>query len=147
MRFDYQGKKKMDTDIKQLIPQRFPVLMVDELVAADETSATTTLTIRADNYFLDDSGQLDETGLIEHIAQSASAHAGFMAVAAGATTPPIGYIGEVRKFHCHRRPSIGERLMTTVNMGVEVAGITAISAETRVDGEIVADTQMKIFIK
>lgn len=137
----------MDIDIKRLIPQREPVLMVDQLTAADEESATTTLTIRRGNFFLDGDGRLNETGLIEHIAQSASSLAGYTALKARAATPPTGYIGEVKKFHCHRRPALGDVLMTTVNMGAEVAGVTAMTAETRVDGEIVADTQMKIFIK
>ena len=38
-------------------------------------------------------------------------------------------------------------LRTTVTMGAEVGGVTLLSAETRVEGEVVADTQMKIFVE
>ena len=91
-------------DITRLIPQRAPILMVDALLEAQDDTATTCLTIRPDNYFLDEDGRLDETGLIEHIAQSASALAGYKALRAGAAQPPVGYIGEVKKFRCLRRP-------------------------------------------
>ena len=58
--------------IEALIPQRDPILMVDELLEASDDAATTSLTVRDDNFFLDEEGKLAETGLIEHIAQSAS---------------------------------------------------------------------------
>ncbi len=134
-------------DIRKLIPQRDPILMVDSLVDVKENTAVTALTITADNYFIDGDGKLAEAGLIEHIAQSASALAGYRIVAAGATEPPLGYIGEVKKFHCYRRPQTGEVLRTTVTMGVKVAGVTAITGETYVADQLVADTQMKIFMK
>ncbi|MCC8096652.1 MAG: beta-hydroxyacyl-ACP dehydratase [Tannerellaceae bacterium] len=133
-------------DIKKLIPQRDPVLMVDELIEATGDKAVTRLTVRPGNYFIDEDKLLAETGLIEHIAQSASAFAGYKAIATGATTPPIGYIGEIKNFHCIRRPHIGDELQTTITTGSEIGGITIITGETRTNSETIASTQMKIFI-
>lgn len=131
--------------------------MVDELLHTDGEQAHTCLTIRTDNFFLAEDGTLDENGIIEHIAQSASAFAGYKAVSAGATEPPLGYIGEVKKFRCHRRPKAGDCLHTVVSMGVEVNGVTLLTAQTflvsdksegvTADSTPVADTKMKIFIK
>lgn len=134
-------------DVTKLVPQRAPILMVDRLTDATDDVAVTGFVVKADNYFLDDDGLLAEVGLIEHIAQSASAFAGYKALLAGASEPPVGYIGEIKKFHCYSRPAPGEELNTTITMGAEVAGVTIIKGETRVKGETVADTQMKIFIK
>lgn len=134
-------------EIERLIPQRDPIVMVDELIEVREEVAVTGLTVRTDNYFIDEEGLLAEPGLIEHIAQSASAFARYRAISAGATDPPVGYIGEVKKFHCYRRPQPGEELHTTITMGAEMAGVTIITGETRIADEIVADTQMKIFIQ
>lgn len=134
-------------EIKRLIPQRDPIMMVDKLISVDGDVAVTGLTVRADNYFIDEDRLLAEPGLIEHIAQGASAFAGYKAMAAGAIIPPLGLIGEVKKFHCYRRPEIGEELRTTITMGTEIAGLTIITGEVRVLDEIIADTQMKIFIK
>lgn len=138
----YQGE-----EIKQLIPQRDPILMVDAFVDAEGDVCHTTLTIAASNFFIEAEDQLmAEPGLIEHIAQSASAFAGYRCAQQGQPAP-VGYIGEVKKFHCYRRPGIGETLQTTVSMGAEVNGITIITGETRVGDEVVADTQMKIFVE
>lgn len=134
-------------DIDKYIPQRAPIQMVDRLLDVKDDVAETSLVVRSGTYFVDDSGQLAEVGLIEHIAQSASVFAGYKALAAGAVNPPIGYIGEVKKFHCYRCPSVGDELYTRVTMGAEVAGVTILTGETRVGDEIVADTQMKIFVQ
>jgi predicted hotdog family 3-hydroxylacyl-ACP dehydratase len=136
----YQGE-----EIKQLIPQRAPIMMVDAFVSADGDEAVTGLTIAADNLFAED-GCLAEPGIIEHIAQSASAFAGYRAAQAGLPAP-IGYIGEVKKFHLHRLPAVGAQLRTTITMGTEVNGITMLSGVTRVGEEVVADTTMKIFVE
>jgi len=133
-------------EIKRLIPQRDPIIMIDELVKIDGDQAVTRLIIHDDNYFIDTDGLLAEVGLIEHIAQSASAFAGHRAIAAGAVEPPVGYIGEVKNFHCYRRPRVGDELHTTIIMGSEIAGVTIITGETRLSGDLVAKTQMKIFI-
>ncbi len=66
--------------IKRLIPQRDPIIMVDKPLDVNDDAAVTTLTVRNDNYFIDEDGLLSESGLIEHIAQSASAFAGHFAV-------------------------------------------------------------------
>lgn len=134
-------------DIKELIPQRDPIVMVDRLEDVEGDVGVTSLVVRPENYFMDEDGKLAEPGLIEHIAQSASAFAGYRAVMAGAAEPPAGYIGEVKRFHCYRRPQMGETLRTTITMGAEAAGVTLLKGEVRVDGELVADTQMKIFMQ
>ena len=81
---------------------------------------------------------------MEHIAQSASAFAGWRERQKGAQTAPLGFIGEVKKFRCHRRPAVGEKLHTTVTLLTEFDRILVIAAETRVADEVVAETQMKV---
>ena len=134
-------------DIKKLIPQRSPIMMVEELLCVNGDEATCQLTIRQDNFFIDEDGLMAEPGLIEHIAQSASAFAGYRAFEAGATEPPVGYIGEVKNFHLYKRPNVGDILITTITMGPEVEGITIIRGETKCGDDTIADTQMKIFVK
>lgn len=136
----------MTHTIKQLIPQREPILMVDELLRVEGEQASACLTVRPGNIFLAEDGTMEESGVIEHIAQSASAFAGYKAIEAGATEPPVGYIGEVKKFRSYRRPRVGEQLVTTIQLGPEVNGVTLLSAYTCVDEEKVAETQMKIFV-
>lgn len=134
-------------NIKQLIPQRSPIMMVDELLCVNDDEAQCRLVVREDNFFLEADGLIAEVGIIEHIAQSASAFAGYRAIDAGATEPPVGYIGEVKNFHLSQRPAVGDVLITTITMGPTVDGVTIISGECkREDGEAVADTRMKIYV-
>ena len=129
----------------KLIPQRPPIVMVDSFFEADTESATTGLTILPDNIFCLD-GQLQEPGLIEHVAQSAAAFAGYAPYTRG-ESPKLGFIGEVKKFKIMRLPEVNEQLVTTLKVLGEAAGVTLISAQTNAGEETVATCQMKIFIK
>jgi predicted hotdog family 3-hydroxylacyl-ACP dehydratase len=132
-------------EIYQLIPQRPPIVMVDVVYAADETSAETGLTIQEDNIFVRN-GRFREPGLIEHIAQSAAAFAGYGTFARG-EEPKLGYIGEIKDCNLFLLPKAGDELRTTIRLVTEVVGIRLIAAETKVNGEAVASCQMKIFLK
>lgn len=119
--------------------------MIDTFIAADGESAETGLTVTASNFFCEN-GKMAEPGIIEHIAQSASAFAGHKALREGRPVP-IGYIGEVKKCHIHRRPAVGETLRTTITMGPEINGVTLLTGATQAGGKPIADTAMKIFVE
>lgn len=76
-------------EITRLIPQREPILMVDRLERVEGDSAGTLFCIREDNFFLEADGRLAEIGVIEHIAQSASALFGYKAALAGVSEPEV----------------------------------------------------------
>ena len=129
----------------KLIPQRHPIVMVDTFFCADEESAETGLHVQLGNVFCE-GGFLREPGMIEHVAQSAAAFAGYAPYTQG-ETPKLGFIGEVKKFKINRLPKVGEFLHTRLRVLGEAAGVTLIAAETKSDEEILATCQMKIFIK
>ena len=131
--------------ILSLIPQRAPILMLDAFYEGNETEAYTGLTIQTDNMFCENQ-RFTEPGLIEHIAQSASAHAGYKALCKQKTAP-LGFIGEIKKFRVFRTPDVGEQLRTYINVLSEVMNISLISAEIKTDSETIATCQMKIFIR
>lgn len=131
--------------IYRLIPQRPPIVMVDTFFEADAVSASTGLTIKSDNIFCQ-GNQLQEPGLIEHVAQSAAAFAGYAPYTRG-ENPKLGFIGEVKKFKINRLPQVDEVLKTSLRVLGEAAGVTLIAAETKVGEECVATCQMKIFIR
>lgn len=134
-----------ETELFELIPQRPPIVQVDLLRDVTESGATTGLTIREDNVFLHN-GQLQEPGLIEHIAQSAAAFAGFKGYAQG-LPPKLGYIGEIKKLRIHALPELGTALTTQLNVLGEAAGITLLAATTKQADKLIAEGQMKIFLK
>ena len=148
--------KYIGKDIELLIPQRIPFVMVDEfeeveLPASEEritgASCTTSLFVRRDNYFILTDGEISESGLIEHIAQSASALAGYEAVRHDAQRPPVGMIAEVRRFVCHRRPRAGELITTTVTFGFSLGSMTLCHGISCIADDIVCEVDLKIYIK
>ena len=135
----YKGK-----DIERLIPQRNPMVMVDEFEATAENVAQTALHVRADNLFLLPDGTLAETGLIEHVAQSAAALAGYQSASDG--QPRIGLIGEVKRFECHRRPTAGDVVHTVVEFGFSFGNVTLVQGHCRIGEEDIASAKLKIFM-
>ena len=132
-------------ELYKLIPQRNPIVMVDTFFCADEEGAETGLRVQSGNLFCKD-GLLREPGMIEHVAQSAAAFAGYAPFTKG-ESPKLGFIGEVKKFKIVRLPEVGEFLHTSLHVLGEAAGVTLISAETKSGEEVLATCQMKIFIK
>ncbi|MGI6222649.1 MAG: beta-hydroxyacyl-ACP dehydratase [Prevotella sp.] len=133
-------------DIRKLILQREPMLMTDEYEPTDDNTALTTFEVKASNIFIED-GVLCEAAVIEHQAQSASAMAGKRALDRGAASAPVGYIGEVRHFHCTERPRVGDILRTKVEWGTTVGPFAFVNATTTVDGRKIAEGQLKVYIK
>ena len=64
-------------ELFRLIPQRPPMVMIDRFYGIEENTSWSGLTVTTDNLFCRD-GVLQETGIIEHIAQSAAARVGYI---------------------------------------------------------------------
>ena len=66
-----------DLDVKALIPQKPPFIMIDRLVHFDEVFTRTEFKIVPDNIFVE-GGKLLESGLVENIAQTCAARLGYI---------------------------------------------------------------------
>ncbi len=132
-------------DILQLIPQRPPIVMVSSFDGFDGKISLTTLAISPDNIFVAD-GKLQESGIIEHIAQSAAARSGYESLLQNKNVS-LGYIGAVEKLQLYALPSVGERLTTRIEVLQEVFGITLVEAETLSGDQPICRCRMKIFIE
>ena len=134
-------------DILRLIPQRNPFIMVDEFEARDDKTAITALTVRPDNLFTLTDGTLSVTGLIEHVAQSCSALAGWLQRDASVEGPPVGLIGEVKHFQSHRPVRTGEKVSTTITFVLSFGNVTVAQGVCTVGDEVVAEGQLKVFMQ
>lgn len=133
-------------EIKQLIPQREPIMMIDTFYGATDKTGKSALTVLADNVFCED-GQLREMGMIEHIAQTCAAYNGVKNKQNNgeASKPKLGYIGEIKKCQVVRLPRVGEQLVTEVVVTAEVMNVTLMEATTKIGEETVASCQIKLF--
>lgn len=130
--------------IHELIPQRHPIIMVDTLVSCDETSATTTFHVSTDNIFIENDC-LNESGLIENIAQTAAAKAGYSFMKAKEAVPK-GFIGAIKKVKIQSLPKAGEELYTTITVLDNIFGITIIEGRITCNNAFIAQCEMKIAI-
>ncbi|MBO8459382.1 MAG: hydroxymyristoyl-ACP dehydratase [Bacteroidetes bacterium] len=132
-------------NIVDLIPQRAPIIMVDEFMGMEGNHSKTRLLVKEENIFVND-GLLTECGLIEHIAQSAAARVGFIFKHKNLPIP-IGYIGAVNDFILLSNPKKGDLIVTDIEIITEVLNITLIQAHCYVENELVASSKMKIFLE
>lgn len=131
--------------ILDLIPQRPPIVMVDAFYGVDEMTSYSSLTVHADNVFFEN-GKLREPGLVEHVAQSAAARVGYVCQLEKRPVP-VGFIGQVKNFKIHALPSEGDKLCTTVKIESEFGDISIITATTYVEGNLMTECEMKIFLQ
>lgn len=129
--------------IKELLPQRPPMMMVDAFYGIEAEKSFAGLRVEEDNIFVE-CGELCEEGLIEHMAQSAAARAGYLSKLRGGEVK-LGFIGSVNGFCAGWRPRTGESILTSVEMVEEVMNIALIEIESRIGEETIARCRMKIY--
>ncbi|MGO1521976.1 MAG: hypothetical protein ACTHZ1_00230 [Sphingobacterium sp.] len=130
--------------IHQCIPQRHPMLMVDSLLDYQPTRLKAALQIQNDNLFVKD-GCLQETGLIEHMAQAIALHTGF-SYYLRREHAPIGYIGSINNLDILSCPKVGNRIITRIQVIQEFSGVTLVEIECTENGRLIAKGKMKTVI-
>ena len=136
--------------VSALIPEKPPIEMVDKLWYNDDTTTISGFTVSSTNIFCED-GLFREPGIVENIAQTAALRVGYivsqMEKNGEKVDPPVGYIGAIKKLIIHQLPKVGSELRTEVRIEHVVFDVTLISGKTTLNGELVAECEMKIFLK
>lgn len=132
-----------DINIRELLPQQEPFVMVDQLTHFDERTTQTVFTVRNDNVFVDN-GQLDSCILMEIIAQTCAARLGYVNKYILKRPIQIGFIGAVRDMTIYETPRVGDTLATTINVVQNVLGLTLVDATVTNATATVAQAKMKI---
>lgn len=127
--------------VENLLPQKFPFVMVDAMYSYTETSLISGLTIQNDNIFAENNIFL-EAGLIEHMAQSVALHTGYQFFLRNETAP-TGYIGSIKEIAIKKLPQINDSIQSEVTILQEFAGITLVNIVTKLNNEEIANGQMK----
>lgn len=131
--------------VQSLIPQRAPFVMVHELSEYSESHLISGFEVKEDNLFIQD-GLFQASGLIEHQAQSVALHTGYKYHLLGKDAP-TGYIGAIKSFEATILPKIGDQLKSEVTILNEVMGVTLVDIITKLNGEVIAKSQMKTAVK
>ena len=132
-------------NITQYIPQRFPIVMIHDLVEASDTHAVTNLSIEPDNVFVSN-GFFAEPGLVENIAQTAAVHIGYQCASKNIPIP-IGYIAAIRSLKIKNLAPVGKTVKTTIRITNKVLELTVVEGKVELDGEELCSCEMRIFAK
>ena len=129
-------------NVISLIPQKYPVIMVDTLYECSAEKAITGFTIIRENMFCEN-GLFSEYGIIENIAQSAALKAKYEEKT-NISTSATCYICSIKNCAIHYLPSVGDKLMTTISILSIVGDVAVLHGQVECDGKIVAESEMKV---
>jgi predicted hotdog family 3-hydroxylacyl-ACP dehydratase len=131
-------------NILAFIPQRAPFVMVDEILLSSELSTQSKFLVHADNIFVEN-GLLKEPGLVENIAQTAAARAGYISHMESKPVS-VGYIGAIKNLQINSFPKVGDEIITEITIENQIFNVTLISGKITCNDKLLAHCQMKIFI-
>ena len=127
--------------VKELIPQKAPFVMVDELLYFTQDNLRSRFKISAGNLFVEND-HFVESGIIENMAQSVALHTGYQFFLMN-KVPPTGYLGSIKNVEISRLPKTGEFIETTIDIIQEFMGVTLVDVMVYSNGEMIAKSQMK----
>ncbi len=130
--------------LQSLLPQAPPMLMIDALVSSDAEKTETKLTIKKDNIFVSE-GKLREPGIIENMAQTAAARAGYEAFS-NKTKVKTGYIGSIKNLVIYSLPKANSILQTVLTPVSDIGNISVIKTEIISETEKIAECTMTIIL-
>ncbi|MBD8083565.1 hypothetical protein [Chryseobacterium caseinilyticum] len=131
--------------VESLIPQKFPFVMVSGISEYSDENLVSGFEIKEDNIFVHE-GVFQASGLIEHQAQSVALHTGYKFYLLGKEAP-TGYIGAIKTFEAETLPKLGDHLVSEVKIINEMMGVTLVEIITKINGQIIAKSEMKTVVK
>ncbi|GAC1439216.1 MAG: hypothetical protein NVSMB63_04410 [Sediminibacterium sp.] len=133
-----------EKNILSLIPQKPPFVMIDQLYHSDETITRSVFRVAAGNIFTIN-GKFAEAGLMENMAQTAAARAGYISRLENKPVE-IGYIGSVKNLEIFDLPQTNDELLTEIKIEDRVFDVSMISGRIWCNNKLIAQCEMKIFM-
>ena len=133
-------------DIRELLPQKEPFIMVGQLLYFDMVKTVVSTIINDDNLFVE-KGIFTQSGLIENIAQTCATRIGYINKYILKKAIQIGFIGAIRNLKILGLPKIGDTIVTEINVVEEVFGMILVTASVKRGEEILTEGEMKIAVK
>jgi predicted hotdog family 3-hydroxylacyl-ACP dehydratase len=132
------------TPLADLVPHRPPMLLLDQVLAASDTTLSASLTIHAGSEFLEAEGVPAHIG-IEYMAQACAAFAGSRASREG-TAPRIGFLLGSRRFAMHRPwYRLGEVLRVSVTLVYQDEAMGSFTGRIEVAGDLAAEADLTVY--
>lgn len=126
-----------------LIPQKMPFVLVSSLEQVSNTQAISKFWV-SQNHMLCHNQQLTAAGLLENIAQTAAAKAGYECQLQGKKIP-IGFIGDIRGFSFSLLPKVDTEIETEITITHHIFNVSMITGKVKLGDSQIASCTMKIF--
>ncbi|MBL7769057.1 MAG: 3-hydroxyacyl-ACP dehydratase [Flavipsychrobacter sp.] len=128
-----------------ILPQRPPFVMIDALVSDNPDATETSFEILPSNILIHN-GKATAALLVENIAQTAAAGAGYKALQ-GNGPVLVGFIGAIKNLEIHALPPVGTRLKTITRQVNAVFNVSIVEGTVYLDDQLLASCEMKIFLQ
>ena len=129
-------------EIELYIPQRYPFVMIDNLVDVTEDTFTSDFRILPGNIFLE-GDTLREYALIENIAQSSAA--GLCFVNASSQKGSVeGFIGAISKLKIYELPKVNQTITTIVKKLLQLDNMYMMKGVCYADEKLLIECQLKL---
>lgn len=143
--------RTLPIEIRNFLPHREPMLMVDLITYIDDESVETTFLIPENCIFVDN-GYFCESGLIENAAQTCSAIVAQNYFVEG--TEPVklvGFIGAIKKLSVKALPLVNQTLISKARliskMDTEDFVLCLIQCTIFAEEKVLLETEMNLFIR
>jgi len=134
--------KPENLNIIDLIPQRPPMVMIDQLTYARDNIARGSLYIKESNIFCE-AGHFQEAGLIEFLTQTAAAYKGYQRLLECKEIKE-GYIGLIKNLFIHFLPPVDTEIHSKIIIEDELLDYLIISGRTYQNNVVIAEGEMRI---
>lgn len=131
--------------ILNYIPQREPICLVHTIYECSEEAVKTGFVVESGHFFTDEN-HLSEAGIVENLAQSCAAQAGYVCSTRG-IAPKVGFIANIKDLKIHHLPEVNSEIITEVKLKAFVMNVTLVIASSTCNGKPVAECEMKIFVQ
>lgn len=131
--------------LKKLLPHREPMLMVDGLLYFDGKKAIAELTVLETNIFVE-TKIFTETGLIEHMAQTAALMTGYIYESQNVTVKE-GFIATIKNLKIENLPNINDIISTEAEITYEIANMTNVSLISKLKNDVLGSAEMTLVLK
>jgi predicted hotdog family 3-hydroxylacyl-ACP dehydratase len=119
--------------------------MVDDILGASDKISRTSFKIKDGHLFVQN-GFFTAPGLVENMAQTVAAGAGYNAHQQG-RLPSVGYIGALKNLKIGTLPKVGDTIQTQVEFLHYIANVHVVQATVFNNDEEIAGCEMKIFVQ
>ena len=131
--------------VSELIPQRPPFVMIDEILVADDKISRAQFEIKEGHLFVNE-GYFTEPGLVENMAQTAGAGTGYKLRMEGKPTP-MGYIGALKNLNIISLPKVGDTIITEISFLHNVMNVHLVQGRVLNNGTEIANCEFRIFLQ